>query len=683
MALPSHYFKKKILCSALTLICSSSLALAQNPSPTAALEEEALLDKKPTIDLSKVVVTAGGFEQDVKDAPASISVVTKKELEQTPFKDITDAIRDVPGVNVTGRGQSADISIRGMDPKYTLLMIDGKRIESRDTRPNGSSGYEQGWVPPLAAIERIEVVRGPMSSRYGSDAMGGVINVITKKINDEWGGNIRLETTVEDEDHTGNMQTAEVYLNGPIISEKLGLQLYGKYSHQSEGKYRINQLGKAISGSGKRKAHNLGGKLTFVPVSGQTFEFEAATNSQNDSGVVNSSIVPTSSDYQSNNTRTNQSIRYLGEFDNGIVADFVIANDKTDNKSRKISIKNLGITGNVIIPMGMHTVTVGGEYRDAKLNGSDNRVKNGPTKISQKTHALFIEDEWWLLDNFALTAGLRYDHDDKYGSNFTPRIYAVWNVNDEVVIKGGVSTGYAAPSLRETDANWGRVTGGRNNKGYPGIIIGNPDLKPEKTLNYEISVNYAPNDQFDVSATAFYTKFKDKIQIVDIKTRGKKPHVGPDGNLYSFIQGYENMDRAKSQGLEFALRYKPIEEVTLTGNYTWMDTEITKGKYKGESFTQTPKHMFNLHADWQINAQANVWAQWNYRGKETTITRQGGPGEQYAGYATIDLGGAYKLNRDTSLYGGIYNVANKKMEGPDYDRTIDGRRFWVGVNLDL
>lgn len=129
-----------------------------------------------------LVTTASGFKQTVEDAPASVSVVTREQLETKSYRDVTDALKDVPGVLVTGGGSSSDISIRGMDPKYTMILVDGKRVASRETRPNSdNSGIEQGWLPPLPAIERIEVVRGPMSSLYGSDAMGGVINIITRK----------------------------------------------------------------------------------------------------------------------------------------------------------------------------------------------------------------------------------------------------------------------------------------------------------------------------------------------------------------------------------------------------------------------------------------------------------------------------------------------------------------------
>lgn len=121
-----------------------------------------------------MVISASGFEQEIQNAPASISVITNEDIENKAYRDVTDALKDIPGVTVSGGGGKSDISIRGMDAKYTLIMVDGKNVRSREIRPNSDGpGFEQGWLPPLSVIERIEVVRGPMSSLYGSGAMGG------------------------------------------------------------------------------------------------------------------------------------------------------------------------------------------------------------------------------------------------------------------------------------------------------------------------------------------------------------------------------------------------------------------------------------------------------------------------------------------------------------------------------
>ena len=308
-------FKRSLVaCAVFALLSPLSFAQEEVITENETIEElENYSPETSAIDLSKVVVTAGGFSQEIKSAPASISVVSKADLDNAPFRDVTDALKDVPGVVITGGGASQDISIRGMAPQYTLMMVDGKRQNSRQTRPNSDgSGIEQGWIPPLAAIDRIEVVRGPMSSRYGSDAMGGVINIITKKVSDKWGGNVRTDYTVQHDSDEGSTNNTEFYLSGPIIRETLGLQVYGKYSHREEDK--------TIDGNPEQNIQNIGGKLTFVPVKGQTFQLDYSAGFQKRLWHAGASA-----DASSDNKykRNNGSLRYTGEFDNGIIADLI------------------------------------------------------------------------------------------------------------------------------------------------------------------------------------------------------------------------------------------------------------------------------------------------------------------------------------------------------------------------
>lgn len=677
-------FKKTLLSSALILIGSTSLGFSQTTPDTMdlELEEEEIINTKPTptIDLSRIVVTAGGFAQDVKDAPASISVVTKQELERAPFRDVTDAIADIPGVVITGGGSNEDISIRGMGSQYTLMMIDGKRQSSRATRPNSDeSGVEQGWIPPLAAIERIEVVRGPMSSRYGSDAMGGVINIITKKVSDQWIGNFRTDYTLQHESEAGNGGNTEFYFSGPLIQEKLGLQLFGKYSNRQEDR--------EIGGEPERRMENFGGKLTFVPITGQSFELEYGSAFQKRlSSAGRSSTTSSDEKYK----RQNRSLRYLGEFDNGIIAELLYAFEKNDNYSREMIVKNTEVFGNVIVPIGNHTMTFGGQFIDEKLSDNNNRLDPNISSIARKSYAVFLEDEWWLLDNVSVTAGLRYDYDENYGSHYSPRLYGVWNINDDFTLKGGISTGYRTPSIRQAVADWGQNTGGGRTNG---LILGNPDLKPEKSTNYEVGLSYFLDETFETNITGFLTKFKDKLQNVELcrSPAYTGPYnaaihdqcIAPNGNKFYFIQTNENIDTADLKGIELAAKWKPIDTVSLTGSYTWTKTKQTSGANSGDPLNRIPEHLLKLRADWQFTPQANVWAKVSYRGKETQIGRGGAAGTEYDSYTLFDIGGAYQFSRDVNVFAGIYNVTNKDIYNDKYGRDLDGRRYWVGVNVDF
>lgn len=670
-------FKRSLVaCAVFALLSPLSFAQEEIITENETIEElENYSPETSAIDLSKVVVTAGGFSQEIKSAPASISVVSKADLDNAPFRDVTDALKDVPGVVITGGGASQDISIRGMGSQYTLMLVDGKRQSSRSSRPNSDgSGIEQGWIPPLAAIDRVEVIRGPMSSRYGSDAMGGVINVITKKVADKWGGNIRTDYTIQHNSDEGNGSNSEFYLQGPIIAETLGLQIYGKYAHRSEDKI--------VDAYKQQDIQNIGGKLTFAPVQGQTFELEGGISKQKRFGHVYKSIAEFAKNGKTRNTdssqkysRDNISLRYLGEFDNGITSDIILSHEKNDNKSRQMVVKNTEVSANVIIPIDTHTITLGTQLRQEKINDKTSNTLSDLTNISRKNYAFFIEDEWWLLDNFALTGAVRYEHDEKYGGEVTPRLYAVWNIDDAWTLKGGISTGYRAPNLRQTVAEWGQITGGGNSYS---VIFGNPDLNAEKSINYEIGLDFTPHDKLNINTTVFYTRFKNKIQEI----------ILCDGNCsgYDIISTNMNVDKADLMGVELSAQLLPIENVKLSANYTYTKTEQKSGKYKGKPLNRMPKHVFNLHADWQASEQVNIWAQMNYRGNEVESSdrRVSKPlGYKFPSYTVFDVGTSYKFNDQATVFAGIYNIANKKVRKSSYDKHLDGRRYWVGISVDF
>ena len=247
--------------------------------------------------METVVVTAAGFEQKIPDAPASITVITRKELQSRPHTSLVDALRDVEGVDV---GMGADkngqpsVSMRGMPADYTLVLIDGKRQSNTgDIYPNDFGGGQFSYMPPLEAIERIEVIRGPMSTLYGSDAIGGVINIITRKITDKWAGNFNSSLMLQEDSRYGDEKTTDLYASGPLIPNKLGLAVRGSYYDRdasnpqwaplplTNGGFWERDIG--FGGGGRVVASttwNAGGALTFRPTDKQDLVFDYFVNKQ-------------------------------------------------------------------------------------------------------------------------------------------------------------------------------------------------------------------------------------------------------------------------------------------------------------------------------------------------------------------------------------------------------------------
>src|SRR5690554_3300204 len=189
----------------------------------ALLAASVALANQQSVRLADTVVTAAGFEQKVTDAPASISVISQDDLRQNRYTNLAQALDGVEGVDIrqgTGKTGGLNISLRGMPSEYTLILIDGRRQNpAGNITPNGFNSTSTSFMPPMSAIERLEVIRGPMSTLYGSDAMGGVINIITKKVGTEWTGSVTADYTYQEERDFGDTGGTSFYSSGPLVED--------------------------------------------------------------------------------------------------------------------------------------------------------------------------------------------------------------------------------------------------------------------------------------------------------------------------------------------------------------------------------------------------------------------------------------------------------------------------------
>ncbi|WP_445375011.1 ligand-gated channel protein [Photorhabdus tasmaniensis] len=625
-----------------------------------------------------VVTTASGFQQKIEDAPASISVVSREQLETKAYRDVTDALKDVPGVVVTGGGSSSDISIRGMASKYTMMLVDGKRVDTRNTRPNSDgSGIEQGWLPPLAAIERIEVIRGPMSSLYGSDAMGGVINVITRKAQKEWKTSLRADTTLTERKNSGNSHQSSIYAAGPIIDGLLGLKVHGLYSHRREDKF--------IGGFNKQEMRNGSATFSLTPDEQNTFDFVAGRYEQDRDSTIGKTreCTPRSCDDNINRyKRNNYSITHNGNYDFGTINTY-IQRDESRNPGRDMKYNETVFNNHSVFILDDHTVSMGGQYRYEDLRDDGNQLPSASdvNKLTRWSWALVAEDEWQMTNDFALTGGIRMDKDENFGAHWTPRLYGVWHVDEQWTIKGGVSTGYRSPDLRHVAPNWGQATGGRFLKG---MILGNSDLKPEKTVSEEISVIWNNQDNFNIGVTVFNTDFKDKItEIRDCDKGSAKPCAPVNGVTYDFISKRENVDKVNMHGVEATMNWDIIEDWSLTANYTYTDSEQKSGDFKGKALNKTPKHMANATLNWQTLPEMQTWTRVNFRGKTSDYLSRTRMDKGTPSYTFVDIGASYNLTKELRVLGGVYNVFDKRVTEENYGAQLDGRRYNIGITYDF
>ncbi|MBC4012087.1 TonB-dependent receptor [Morganella morganii] len=672
----------------------SLLAVAVMSAATAAYAE----NKDDTI-----VVTASGFAQEMRDAPASITVITKEQLQNKPAANLIDMVKDVEGVSVIGGSLKPDISIRGLSGDYTLIMVDGRRQNSRESRPNGSGGYEAGFIPPVEAIERIEVIRGPMSSLYGSDAMGGVINIITKAVADEWHGSMGMGGIIQESKDYGNSANTDFYVSGPLIKDKLGLQVYGGLNYRREDHLQ--------EGTPRKDDKNITAKLAFTPVEGQKFLAEVGRSTQEHTSTPGKSIADFSergglkqknNKSEVHNDRNHWALTWKGDWDeinsevsvyqentvrktntgkwNKVNEDWVMAYD-----ARRPEVTNTVVDGKVTAFLPSNVLTVGGQYQYAKLK-DDSAIKNKQTvteKITADQKALFVEDEFSVTDDLTLTGGLRMDDHEFYGKHWNPRAYAVYKLTDEITIKGGVAKAFRAPTLRELSPSFGTST-----QGGAAIMYGNRDLKPETSVTEELGIAYDHESGFSASATLFNTEFKNKLTSYQVAGQ-----TDPLTGLNMFI--YDNVGKANIRGVEMASRIPVAEKWNLNLNYTFTDSErksddekLNGKSLKGQPLEMTPRHMANAKLDWQYRPDMNFYTQANYTGKQVWAAQRNGAKQprERSGITTLDLGMTYQVMPNALLNFAVLNIANEK--GDDIDtngnwQIDEGRRYWANLKLNF
>jgi len=619
----------------------------------------------------QMVVTASSIEQNLKDAPASISVITREDLQKKPVQNLKDVLKDVPGVQITNESDNRQgVSIRGLGSGYTLILVDGKRVNSRNAvfRHND---FDLSWIP-AESIERIEVVRGPMSSLYGSDALGGVVNIITRKVGTKWHGTLSADTTVQEHRDRGDSGNGNFFASGPLVDDLLGVKVYGAL-----GKREKDQASSASGSTGQPRiegytSRNANVEFSLTPDEDQDITFGYGMDRQDrDSDTLDKNRIERENYSLGHNGRwglANTELRFYGE--------------NIENKNAEtITSKNNSLDGKVVIPLGDYNqfLTFGGEYRNDKLEDGVNMKNGGSTQANQ--YALFLEDEWRMLENLALTGGVRMDDHENYGVNWSPRAYLVYNATDTVTMKGGWASAFKAPSLLQLSPDWQSAScrGSCN-------VVGSKDLKAETSESVEFGLYYAGQEglleDVTASATVFQNDIDDMITVIRTANRSLAPtyqnFAGFDASGNPIFQ-YYNVNKARIRGLETELGLPLTDQLNLKLNYTYNDArDLSNGGNK--PLSELPFHTSNATLDWKPLDAWSFYLSANYKGKSRTVTDGNAtPG----GYTIWNTGGSYAVNKAVKIRAGVLNLTDKDLNRDDYSYNEDGRRYFAAVDYSF
>lgn len=622
--------------------------------------------------------TASGYAIDVQNAPASVSVVTQEELQQNAYRDVQAALRDVPGVYLnsspTGKGGSGEISLRGMDSKFTLILVNGIPQRSDQMYYNGyGQGSEFGWLPPVTAIERIEVIRGPMSTLYGSAALGGVINIITKPVADEWSGTVDTGATFQENPDSGNYYQTSLSASGPLVDDVLGLRFSADVFQRKE-----DDIASGYAGYLRRNA-NIG--LDWVVNDNNQLSVELGFGRQDThAGAKMSSSRGNDMDLRTE--RTSQTVRHELEWGERWTTRSYLQHARVDMDSGYQSrYERTTVNTETVLPFSDHLFTLGAQYRLQQIMHDPDRAL-GAEGLERWDAALYAEHQWFMTQDFTLTWGLRYVYDEFYGGELVPRIYGVYKLTPQLSLKGGVSAGYRTPNLKQGDSFW--VEGGCGD--HSCRDVGNSELQPESSVTYEAGLYYQSTKGLRTSITLFHTDFDNKIAKQEIcessKTAPTCMYLG-EGPFPSVNQ-YVNVSEARVNGVEFAIDVPVTPTFDVSASYTYTDSERQSGENEGFPLSDQPEHLVTLGLDWQPRPDTSVWLNTRIQSETLEVPGRGDSiDESRPGYGIVDVGANYQFDNGFVIYGGVYNVLDKDITIDEFDRILDGRRYNIGVRYSF
>lgn len=660
-----------------TALCPAA-ALAQTGSRPMVLEEI-------------VVTTASGIATSIQNAPASITVIDQQTIQASGARNIKDVLRTVPGLNLTrGNDGNSNVSFRGLSNSRTLTLVDGKRISSRNTFARHYRGDLQ--IVPLDAIDRIEIVRGPMSTLYGSDAMGGVINIITRKSSDTWTGSVTTDFGIADDNTTADSRSVSAYLSGPL-GRNLGLSAWGKLAETEfpDEPYGITESrGELIPQytSNGIRAQTLGARLTWTPADGVEWGAEAQS-------AVDDYLAPDNGPTENEVTRNSIGLTNEWQLGAGHLSSY-LRHERSENKIRNAETgawadpidydtTTLESRFTAQASLGTRTLdyTLGGLIAHEKLR-DPNTTADALIEGSATTSALYAEVRTDVTDALSLTGGLRLDHHGDFGTHLTPRIYANYRIGDALMLKAGYSQAFVAPDLRNLNPNYQMGSRGNGCKPYQGpcAIIGNPDLQPETSDNYEIGLNYQ-GERTSWEITAFYN------DVANMLGARRTSLTTPEGTP---IFQRDNFDHGRTAGIEAGFDHDLTDDLVWTTSATHIAvSEFRYGDFDtAYPMATTPEWNVTTGLAWQAGDRLNLSGQVTYVGKQAGhVTQDGltvGDGEQASvpagqnskAYYLVDVAAAYDLTPDTTLNVGIDNLFDGQPE-PDVDYREDGRLFRIGL----
>ena len=607
------------------------------------------------VALDKIVITPGRISENIKGTTSEITVFSIKDIQDSKLIYLKDLIKQTVGLDIVQQGSSGgpvSLFLRGTNSGQTQIMIDNIRVYD----PIATNAAFNLAHLSLDNIERIEIVRGAQSVLYGSDAMGGVINIITKKGRGK-----------------------------PSFSFLTGGGSYSSHKELLESSGKLKNLAYAISVS---HYYNRGISQFKGTTEKDSYENIAASlrldydiDQDNTCGII-ARFTDEQHDYD-NSVGLKDDPDLQGEEEQLVLSNYIenkitdvwkqriqysfVRNYRQDSNDKDPSFPNdylrdwyigenqqvdwqntLSICQSATLVFGFDWQREKGNYYyyTEYLGGS---AETHFPKVISRTRGYYLNNMLNVKDRFRLNSGIRLDDHSYAGKKRTYKIDVSYLFDWGTKFKGGWATAFKAPTLYQLHALPDPWFGG-----------GNPNLQPEESQTYEAGFEQSAfGDKLDFGLVYFNTKLENLIDAV----------YNP---VTWYTTQYANINKARIYGCELNLRFRPLKQLEFVCGYTWQDTE---NKSNGDELLRRPKHKSFLSCKYAPNGKVDLSLKFFYTGRRSDAGNR-----LLKAYSRIDMSANYKLSINSELFLRIENLFDEIYEeAKNYAQP--GRSFFTGIKL--
>jgi len=607
--------------------------------------------------VADVIVTANRSAQPIERVGASVTVLTQAAIEARQTPAVAELLAQTPGVSFTrngGVGTSTGVNIRGAESQHTVVLIDGVKLND----PSSTQGGFNFGNLLVGDTARIEVLRGAQSTLWGSQAIGGVVNIVTAEPTEALQGSLDAEAGARGTTYfRGGVGGANERLSWRLAASRYDTDGFSAFAKGTEDDGYTNT---GLSGRLNVKVTDaVSLDLRSVWSSGRN-DFDAFNGDSREYGKTQELVAYAGLNFDLLDGRFRNRIGYAH-------TDTDRRNFNPDNKVQTLTFDAEGqnrrweYQGAFAVTEALNA-TFGLEHEKSEMKTRSPGDWNPNPAFGRgeaELNSAYGQVQWTVLDGLTLTGGLRYDDHAQYGDNLLGQVAAAWALNEgDTVVRASWGQGFRAPGLYELYSEYGNLT-----------------LQPEEFDSWEVGVEQRLFDRAVVSATYFNRQADNEIRYNGCSTPSTDPLCTVNGaGRWGY---YRNVQKTEAQGVELVGRVDVTERLNVSANYTWTDAKSASGATDGKRLTRRPEHMANLAADYAFAFGLKTGVAVRYVGEtfnndaNTVVVGE---------YTLVDIRASYPINDNLEVYGRVENAFDE-----EYQTVLNygtaGRGVFGGVRI--